>query len=306
MKKLLIPFLFLVTYCSCKKSTQEPEPTPQTPLVITKADYSNYKVGGAAFSFSTVNNASVTVPANGEGQTWDFSTLAETSSFTTGGTNFLTPTNTVFPAATYMTPTTTAWAVSGSTSSTVAASNFNEVNDAGIFDLGYSQNAATSITIASLGATIAYPIQNLNYTGTTKFPNVLFPAKVGNAPVVTSGIVKTSNYNVNAAAFGLVNTPGQTRVTTSVTSEVVGSGTAKFRNIAAVRVLVTKISYSDRTNYFLGGAPAPAALLTNLGVVDGAITTGTTYRYVAEGLGTVGILEVSATGVVTSAFFRKG
>ena len=304
MKKLLLPLLFLVTYCSCDKT--EPDPTPQTPLVITKADFSNNKVGGTAFSFSTVNSASATVPVSGEGQTWDFSTLAETSSTTTGGSNFVTPANATFPSATYMTASTTAWTVSGSTSPTVAASNFNEVSDAGFFDLGYSQNAATSIVVASLGATIAYPIQNLNYTGTTKYPNVNFPAKVGNAPVVTSGIVKTSSYNVTATAFGLNNTPGQTKVTTTITQEVIGSGTAKCRNIDAVRVLVIKNSYSDRTNYFLGGAPAPAALLTNLGVVDGAITTGTTYRLVGEGLGTVGIIDVNASGTITNAIFRKG
>ena len=303
MKKLIIPILILATFYACKKSSND---TAQAPLVITKADFSNNKVGGTAFSFSTVNAASASVPASGEGQTWDFSTLAETGSTTTGGANFLTPANAAFASATYMYAGTNAWTVSGQSSPTYATSNFVELSDAGIFDLSFSQNAAASIVIASLGATITYPAQNLNYTGTTKYPNVIFPAKVGNAAAVTSGIVKTSNYTVTAAAFGLNNTPGQTKITTTVTQEVVGSGTAKFKNIAAVRVLLVKNSWSDKINFFLGGAPAPPALLTNLGVTDGAITTGVTYRFVGEGLGTVGILEVNASGVITSAIFRKG
>ena len=307
MKKLILPLMVLASFYSCKKTTVDdivPVP-PAAPLVITKADYSNYKVGGTAFSFSTVNAASVSVPASGVGQTWDFSTLTETGSITTGGANYLTPTNAAFSAATYMIAETNAWAVSGVSSPTFASNSFYELSDAGSYELSYSQNAAVSIVVASLGATITYPIQNLNYTGTTKYPNVIFPSKVGNAAVVTSGIVKTSSYTVTAAAFGLNNTPGQTKVTTTVTQEVLGSGTANFKNIGKVRVLVIKNSISDKTNYFLGGAPAPAALLTNLGLTDGEVTTSATYRFLGEGLGNVGILNANASGVITSAFFRK-
>ena len=96
------------------------------------------------------------------------------------------------------------------------------------------------------------------------------------------------------------------RITTNLKQEVIASGTATLKNIGNVRVLVVKSSYSDKTNYFLNGAPTPAALLSQLGATDGAVTTGSTYRFVAEGLGTVGILEVDATGAVTYATFRKG
>ena len=305
MKKLFIPLVFLATFVSCRKSDPTPDPSP-TPLVITKADYSiNFKAGGIAFSSFQTAAASVTVPSAGENQTWDFSTLAESISYNESGANYLTPTNIAFPTASYGFAASTAWAAGGSVSPYVASTEYTKISDAGVYKLGYSQNAATTITIASLGATINYPAQNLNYTGTTEYPSVLFPAKFGNAPVVTSGLVFTSNYTVNAAAFGLSNTPGQTKKTTTVTSEIIGSGIANFKGIGKVRVLVAKNSYSDKTNYFLGGAPAPAALLTNLGLVDGAITTGATYRFIAENFGTVGFIDVDASGVVTGASFRK-
>jgi hypothetical protein len=305
MKQLILPFLVITAFSSCKKNNVED--TPVTPLVITKADYStNYKVGGTSYNFFTVSPASVTVPVNGENQTWNFSALAETGTSNNGGASFLTASNAVFPSATYMYADTKGWTVSGVSSPTFASNNFIELSDAGIYDLGYTQNTATNIVVASLGATIAYPAQNLNYTGTVRYPNVLFPAKFGNAAVTSNGIVSTSNYTVTAAAFGLSNTPGQTKLTTSVKIEIIGSGVANLKGIGNVRVLLQKTSRSEQTNYFLGGAPAPAALLTNLGLTDGATTTGTTYRLIGEGLGTVGLIEVNASGVVTFANFRKG
>ena len=102
------------------------------------------------------------------------------------------------------------------------------------------------------------------------------------------------------------NTPGQTKLTSSVNQEVIASGVANIKGIGNKRVLVIKNSYSDQSNYFLGGAPAPAALLSNLGITDGSIVTGTTYRFIAEGLGTVGIIDVNASGTITAASFRKG
>ena len=290
-----------ISLVSCSKKDDT-----QAPLVITKADFNtNYKVGGTPFTFFEVNNSAVTVPVAGENQTWDFSALAETAVSNNGGATYVTPTSTVFPTATYSFLATGGFTVSGISSPMVATTIYNELNDNGLFALGYSQNATTSIVVASLGATINYAVQNLNYTGTTRYPNVLFPAKFGNSAITTSGIVSTSSFSVSAAALGLNNTPGQTRVTTSVEQEVLGSGTATLKGIGKVRVLVIKNDYSNQTNYFLGGAPAPAALLTNLGVTDGATTTGSTYRVVAENLGTVGFIETNASGTITSASFRK-
>jgi hypothetical protein len=46
--------------------------------------------------------------------------------------------------------------------------------------------------------------------------------------------------------------------------------------------------------------------LSTLGIQDGAVFTSTTYRVVAEDLGTVGFIFVNADGAVTGASFRKG
>ena len=304
MKNLIICLLATTVIWSCKTSDTTPAPTP---LVITKADYAkNYKPGGATYNFFEVSPTSVTVPTKGENQTWNFSTLAETSTITGGGAIFLTPANAAYPSATFAYTSTLVRSVGSITSPSVAVTLFSEISDAGSYDLGYSQDAVSAINVPSLGATINYAVQNLTYTGTTKYPNVLFPAKFGNATTNTNGIVLTSNFTVTAAALGLNKTPGQTKITSSVTIDIIGSGTANLKGIGNVRVLVAKNTWSDVTNYFLGGASAPAALLTNLGIIDGAVTIASTYRFIAEGLGTVGFIDVNANGVITGASFRKG
>ena len=302
MKNLVICLLATTVVWSCQKSDTTP-----APLVITKADYNtNFRAGGTTYNTFQASPTSVTIPTKGENQTWDFSKLVETSTSANGGATFLTPANTAYPTATFISKGTLARSIGAATSPTVAATYFTEMSDVGAYDLGYSQDAASAINVPSLGATINYAVQNLIYMGTTKYPNVLFPAKFGNATANTSGIVLTTNFTVTAAALGLNRTPGQTKVTSSVTTDIIGSGTANLKGIGNVRVLVAKNTWSDVTNYFLGGAPAPAALLTNLGITDGAVTTGSTYRFVAEGLGTVGFIYVNANGVITDANFRKG
>ncbi len=307
----VLPVLALLALASCVKKTEDtPDPQPQQPagpLVITKADFAaRYKVGGTSFTFFDVANSAVTAPVAGENQTWNFSALAEISTSVKGGSKYYAPTNTAYPSATYAAKDSAAWTVSGATSGRYEGDYFYELSDGGYYDLNHTQNQPVSIVIASLGATINFPVQNVTYTGVTKYPVVLFPVKYGNAAINTNGIINTNNYTVNAAAFGLNNTPGQNKITTNLKQEVIASGTANLKSIGNVRVLVIKSSYSDKTNYFLNGAPTPAALLSQLGATDGAITTGTTYRFVGEGLGTVGIIEVNAAGAVVYATFRKG
>lgn len=304
MKKFIIPFITLISLYSCSKDNLVSQ--QELPLVITKADFlTNYKVDGATFTFFEAPITTVSIPVAGDNQNWDFSTLAETSSYTDGGVKFLTPTNSAFPSATYSISGANQWNISGVMSPPYSVNLFYELNDAGVYELSFSQNESTSIDIPSLGATINFPQQNLNYTGTTKYPFVLFPAKSGNAAITTTGIKRVSNFTATAAAFGLNNTPGQTIATTSVTQEVIASGAAKLKGIGNKRVLVLKYTHSETTNYFLAGAPAPAQLLSNLGVTDGAVVTGTTYRIIGEGLGTVGVIEVNQAGVITNASFRK-
>lgn len=305
MKKFILPLMSILVLWSC--SDDDTQTPVETPLVITKADYDfNYKVNGAKFGFYMVDNNAVSIPAPGENQTWDYSLLTEIFSTENGAEKFTVPSNAAFPSATYAFAGQSSYSVSGFASDTYDATYFVEISENGAFDLGFSQDEAASLNVTSLDATFSYSPQNRNYTGATKYPIVHFPAKMGNAPVTTTGIVDASSFNVTALVFGLNNVPGQTTFTANVTHEIIASGTMNLKGIGNKRVLVAKNSYTESTNYFLGGAPAPAELLMMLGVTDGASTTGITYRFIAEGLGTVGVIEVNDLGQIYAASFRKG
>lgn len=296
----LSTLLLLLAFAACKKSDDVAQP-----LAITKADMAaSLKANGIVANNFSVNPASVTIPVRGENQTWDFSTLAETGTFSTGGSSFTSPANAAFPAATYAINGTANHTVGGVSSTSYNISYFNELSDAGLYTLGSSQNTATSATIASLGASFSFPVQNFNFEGNKKIPYIVFPAKY-NDSVSFSNMVSTLNYTVTAAAFGLSNTPAQTKYTSSGSVVVMASGTANLKGIGNKRVLVVKSAYRDQNNYFLAGSPAPAVLLNQLGVTDGDITTSATYIFYAEGLGIVGAISVNNSGVISSASFRK-
>lgn len=304
MKKFILPLMSIFVLFSCSEDDVQ---TPiETPLVITKEDYNtNYRVGGTKFAFFNAENSAVSIPNPGENQTWDFSALTEIFSVENGGEDFLTPSNAAFPSATYAYASQSSYNVSGFASDNYDTTYFVEVSENGAYNLGFSQDEPATLYVASLDATFSYGLQNRTYAGNAKYPSVIFPAKMGNAPVTVNDIKDTSNFTVTAAAFGLSNVPGQTTFTTDLTLEIFASGTANLKGIGTKRVLVVKTSYTQTTNYFLGGAPAPAMLLANLGVTDGAATTGTTYRFIAEGLGTVGLIEVNDLGQIYFASFRK-
>ena len=140
MKQLIITIFAIAAFGSCKKS----DPEAQAPLVITKADVAtNFKPGGAVYTFSKINLASspVAVPARGENQSWDFSTLIESSVLAGGGTAFITPANASFPSASYGFNNTNSWTVSGISSPDFASTDYSEVSDGGFYYLGFSQNA---------------------------------------------------------------------------------------------------------------------------------------------------------------------
>lgn len=304
MKKLILPLLALVNLFSC--SNDDDALQVIEPLVISKADYeANYSPGGETFIFFATEPSSVSIPISGEDQIWDFSDLDELASGVLGGSDFYVPSNPAFPSATYFEKSTGFYGINGVNSNDFNTEIYYELNDNGIFALGLSQMEPAILDIQAIGAVLNYDVQNRTYTGFPKRPSVLFPVEYGDTPINTTGIVDAINFTVDAPAFGLNNTPGQLVYTDDVTQEVIASGTANFKGIGEKRVLVTKSVTTTIINYFLGGAPAPEALLSMLGVTDGTMFSRTYYRFIAEGTGTSGIIEVNESGTITNARFRK-
>lgn len=296
-------FLLLATISifviSCKKSKIDEAP----PVTITKADFGlNFKPGGQSFSNADINITAspVTIPTSGENQSWDVSGLTISSTNVIAG--FITPANAAFVTATYGFNYTNKFGFGALQSAGTPATDYFEVSDNGFFYLGMSTAATDVLTIASIGGTLTYAPQNI--VASTRAPQINLPASF-NSNNSTTNIVSNTNFIANAPAVGVNNTPGQVRFTDSINNNIFASGTLTLKNIGKVRVLVNKRSFVQKTNYFLGGAPAPTALLNLLGLTDGAITTTVSYDYYAPGLGRVGRIFCNATGTtVVSASFR--
>jgi hypothetical protein len=294
----------ILVMISCKKS-DTPEPTPDPilpPITITKVDFSsNFKPAGT-FKTADINLTSspLAVPIAGEKQVWTIHNLATVNPLTKGP--YITPSNAAFATATYGINRTSTFGFGSLSSSGTPSTQYLEVNDAGWFSLGNTTSATDVLNIPSIGGTLTYAPQSI--ANTPKFPILNLPASYGNI-TKTGGILSTVSFIANAPAAGVNNTPGQVKTSDSVVNNIIASGTISLSNLGTPRVLVNKQTVYTKTNYFLGGAPAPAALLNTLGLTDGAVTTTVNYDFYAEVWGWVGTITSNAAGTaVVSATFR--
>lgn len=231
MKKLIFPLFALLILSSCSSDDDNASQVVE-PLVITKADYeTHYSPGGETFTIFATDPANVSIPIPGEDQILDFSALDELGSALVGGSDFINPSDPAFPTATYAEEISGFYFISGVESNDYDGFRFYELNDDGLFGLGLAQNQPAVLNVQAIGAVINYEAQTRPYTGTPKLPSVLFPTEFGDPAITTTGIEDTSSFTVNAPAFGLNNTPGQTVNTFDVTQEVIASGTANFKGI---------------------------------------------------------------------------
>ena len=114
------------------------------------------------------------------------------------------------------------------------------------------------------------------------------------------------NFELTVAAFGLNSTPGQNKRTLTENRAVVGYGTliipdASGEPTPAIDVLLMSVEQTRIDSMFLGGAPAPDALLAAFGLVQGGITSELFYVFYTPGFGSP-VLNINPEN--NTAFFR--
>ncbi len=140
----------------------------------------------------------------------------------------------------------------------------------------------------SVGAISGNNQDTLSFPGSDSFfenPNYLikFPATFGSS--WSSEFIFDIDFNLTVAAFGLNNVPGKRVQYCTQMDSVVGSGTLKLPggslgSFEYPVILVKKtIMYIDST--FLGGAPAPAAILSAFGLTQGSTSSVQEYTFYA-------------------------
>lgn len=143
----------------------------------------------------------------------------------------------------------------------------------------------------SLGPLSGNPDDQLVFSGNaTVFPvpnyELPFPTNYGDTWTTNTEIV--FDLNVSIAAFGLDNVPGRAVSYLEHQYEAAGWGKVTVPTLAGPSipydVLVIKHGTTFIDSIFLGGAPAPAALLSGLGLTQGAQGIQNSYYFYAENI----------------------
>jgi Secretion system C-terminal sorting domain len=224
-----------------------------------------------------VEDASLaTLPAfkTGGNQTWDFSKLAyEKGVFYFDAYYEANDPN--YPTASHYVKSSAALGAI-----IIPTQRYYENSATGIKELGFSNIAIKSglqNVTGNAKDTLYLPSVNIKYTSN----QYAYPVKFGNT--VTDKWVQNRPYNLSVATFNLNKTPGNVKNIIAETKSVVAWGKVTlpdYKNkgkTVTYSAIAQLFQFSAVDSVFLGGAPAPPALMQAFGIVQGSKTA---YSYV--------------------------
>lgn len=250
-------------------------------ITINQADYP-FGQGQDAFSIHYSNGSDIELPKSGTGQVYDYSNLrtdeVDGIDYITGSGNstFTSATSSIFREMT----------VSGFN---FRAREYYRVDANGNSILGRTQFDTThSIAMVTgnpddimhfIGADLPY-IGEYNYL---EFP-------VEYSKKWTGERIEITKIELTAAAFGLNKAPIEIKKRFNVTYEVIGSGTLNIpdengNKSKDINVLAITVNETIIDSVFLGGAPAPKALLDAFGFTQGSTSFSSGIKFEMKGLG---------------------
>jgi len=191
----------------------------------------------------------------------------------------------------------------GTSSITANSKDYYELSSSGLAYLGkYVPQVALSYP--ALGGSVTFPAQSI--VASSKIYDPALPLHYNDADSAKN-ITLTYNMTLSAPLLGLNNTPGTQKTTVSYTDKAIGWGKLQLKGYTdPLDVVVVKRTYTTTLNYFIAGSPAPAALLTVIGLTDGATDTTTTYEFFSTTIGYAGEITLNSTGTaVAEATFRR-
>lgn len=260
MKKILPSLLFLLAI--------SPALVGQS---ITRASFAR----PAAFidTFYIAIPSSVSVAAQGTAQTWDYSSLTPT-----GGPTLIPHYDAADSASNY--PGAYQFKdgdLESPTGQTFPASEFVSINNNGYHVCGYyvsSLNESLAAVTGGANDVLDIPFQRLVFTDTMFY--LKFP--VTGQSTWSGQYNRNVQFNLTVASAGLSGTPGYFQFKLEQTRTVVGSGQIIIPDengnaMAPVDVLMINVDEVQTDSVFLGGAPAPAPLMSAFGLVQGATET---------------------------------
>jgi hypothetical protein len=273
MKQLLLSILLAV--CFLGKA--------QAQIIIYNTDFILSTTGKDSIMIKLMKKTGAALPIIGMNQTWDYSTLrdslAELYYYGYITQPVTTPRNAAFASATLQADHFTFFQ-----NFPIRTRSYYQVNSAGYGRMGDSisrerftltaltGSASDSLTILAGARTYGQPVREY------RFPMTMGTAWTSNQRVTTDFLLKVG-------AFALNNVPGQAISRVTNTDSIVGWGTLRMRHPSTgatlnFNVLLNYFKYETQDSFYLGGAPAPAALLTAFGLVQGARDSTIRYNFI--------------------------
>jgi hypothetical protein len=295
MKKFLILTLCVASFVLSLKGQ----------ITINRADYGISSTGLDSAYYKWMTKTGAVSPILGNNQTWDYTGLKDSvpdyyKYYRTPAASFgAIPA--IFADATH------------AFNSTVFFQAFplpfrvyEKLDATGHGEVGYlSLGAKYSVATISGGATdtLYFPVASLRFTSQPflyKFPMTANTAW-------RNSYKDTTHLQLSVAAFGLNKVPGMRVAQYTSLDTVIGWGTLRLRNPSggtalSYSVLLKRETQTRRDSFFLGGAPAPAAIMVAFGLTQGALTVYPTRNIF---IGSVGFkepfltIETDAAGTVT-------
>lgn len=276
--------------------------TTSAQVTITQADFPR-PAGFADVQIEAIING-VVLPTEGANQTWDYSTLITNSVNVTD--YFDATSSTTFAGA--LNYNSDALTFQGMV---IPSYNYRGIDATGWYDVGRTNTDITyPLTAVTLSSADSLRFVGGDYPYEGRVNYLEFPVTYPNQ--WTSTFKENVPFELSVAAFGLNKTPGVRVNKTTHVREVVGFGTLvtplnDTSSTAPMDVLLIKVVATRADSFFLGGAPAPAALITAFQVVQGGTTTSTYYLFYKPGFGyPIMNIGVSSTGQPESVSYRRG
>lgn len=248
-------------------------------ITITKADYP-VVLGEDPFTVDV--NKGTKLPEEGADKTYDYSSLKISSE--EEETYYDATDIKAFPEATVFT----------NVDMTVAGFDFRTrhytaTTDDGHYEVGRTQFDSTHSLLMVTGNAadeMHFPTADLPYPNHKSF--LKFPATYKDSWEETQ--IETTQFDLTVAAFGLNKTPGEVRRRRITTREVVGYGKLTLpgkdaKPSKSIDVLLLKYFETRIDSVFLGGAPAPPALLAAFQFTQGNTSTYRVYIFETKGFG---------------------
>ena len=293
MKQTILPFsIFFFTILFAFQS--------QAQVTIARNDFP--RLASFTDSLHFTEEAGIAVPSEGPNQVWDYSAL-ESGEFRTFE-HFDATSDPNFPDALNLRQGDLLFQIFE-----IESQSYEAIDDVGFYEYGRSITDVTySITAISGG-----PNDSLRFVGGNELyegdiDEIEFPMTYQDA--WTDSRNEYINFELTIAAFGLNQTPGfRKRIKTQIRT-VVGHGLLTIPKSDGspsleMDVLLVKVERSNVDSLFLGGAPAPPAILAAFGLVQGAVDEVVFYSFYKPGFaGRVLDIGISDIGQATDAFYR--